>query len=85
MKKYSLFFSLIFIVFIGCSNDKEPEATIGFIYDVGLGIFLEDSNGNNLIDTEGYDSSKYRIYSKKNGELEMFYNYFADSPYGYRV
>ena len=58
---------------------------MGYYYDVGLGIFLEDSNGTNLIDTEGYDSSKFRIYWKKNGELEMFYNYFADSPYGYRV
>jgi len=85
MKKYNILFSLVFFIFVSCSEEKEPEGSISFFYNVGIAISLQDSIGNNLIDTEGYDSSKFRIYWKKNGNLEMFYDFFSDNPYGYAI
>jgi hypothetical protein len=85
MKKNSILSSLVFIIFFSCSKDIEPEASLIHNRDVGLVIVLKDSIGNNLIDSEDYDSSNFRVYWKKNSGLELYYNYFNDNPYGYDV
>lgn len=64
MKKFRLFYSLISIfIFTGCTNDNGTLVQCAAIdYAVpGLLIEIVDTNGNNLLDNETYNSNEISV------------------------
>lgn len=86
MKKYfyllGLFFPFLF--FSTCDDGMEKEELIdcgNIDYSIEIYFFYED--GTNLINSEQYDPSLFRIYYSINGEYKLYHDASKSEPYGY--
>lgn len=78
-KMYWIVFSL-FLLFAGCEKDLVD----GVDRDT-LSIYLKDKNKNNLLDSDYYDTSRFNVYYKKNGEYQKYYKANLASPKGFSI
>lgn len=77
------FFITGLITLLSCSNDKSKNE--GFYLDTGINIFLKNSHGENLLNTTNYNSDRFKIYYKINGQKIEVNNPLMDNPKGYAI
>lgn len=69
---------------LSCSNDKDSPQNNDNI-DSYLFIYLQDSKGNNLLDTENYLETEMKLFYVVNGVSKEFYNASYDTPKNLKI
>jgi hypothetical protein len=81
------YLNLILIVFLLACDTEEPSPEM-FNLDAGVGFYVVDKNGNDLLNTENENAIKYddiTIYYLVNGEKQEFNNPDLDGTKGFSI
>lgn len=82
----NIFFFLISIVIFSCSkSSNDDEVITGVFIDTTAFVFLKNSNGNNLINSESFPSQNFKFYTEINGVKTLFNMQSSDLPRGFRI
>jgi hypothetical protein len=81
MKKTILFITA-FLLLISCSNDKQCSCSN---IDIGVTIFLKDSQGVNLLNTANYNSDDFKVYYEIDGQKIEVNNPLLDASRGFVI
>jgi hypothetical protein len=73
---------LLSLLLFSCNNENINPQSVNI--DTGILIYLKDSNGNNLLNTEKYKEKEVKMFYLINNEVKEYYQSNLDSPRGFR-